>query len=241
VEVQQSVLQWAALGAVGPGSTVVVRDSDINSQLIFADSGGRLEVHDSMVHGSPLAATEDSVVQVSGGLLAASGSVQPCNLHTGLTSSGIPFCNPFVAPGVLPSVTTAGNGEVVIDGNPPAAITDLHLVGGAEPQQVSAGGSFTYRAQVGNAGPDPATGVVVRFRTPDQATVESFSSACTLTGRDVTCSVGNLPLFGASEWLTATYRVASALTPIVGEASVRSDQFDPDRTNHVLRLETAIQ
>jgi hypothetical protein len=241
VEVQESILQWAVLGSTGPGSRVVVRDSNIFSQLLFANLGGRIEVHDSVVHGSPLAANEDSIVHVRGGWLAASGSTRPCDLVSGLTSSAVPRCNPFIAPGVLPSVTTVGNGQVVIDGPPPEAVTDLHLVGWTEPGLVSGGGLFTYRVQVGNAGPHLATSVAVRLRTPTQATVESVSPGCVPVVRDVVCYVGNLSQFGASEWLAVTYRLASPLTPAVGEVTVTSDQFDPDPTNHRLRLMNAIQ
>jgi hypothetical protein len=62
-----------------------------------------------------------------------------------------------------------------------------------------------------------------------------------LVGRDVSCSVGSLPLFGGSDWLTVTYRVSVALSPIVGEVSVTSDQFDPEPSNHILRMTNTIQ
>ncbi|PYR70443.1 MAG: hypothetical protein DMF87_21165 [Acidobacteria bacterium] len=241
VEVQTSVLQWAVLGSNGPGSSVVVRDSSISSQLIFANAGGHIEVHDSIVTGSPLAANDASTVSVFGGQLETSGSVRPCDWSTGLTSSGVPLCNPFVAPGVLPSVTTVASGQVIIDGVPPPAVTDLQLVGWTAPDPVSAAGSFTYTVQAGNAGPDAATGVSVRFKTPTQAIVESVSPGCTPADRDVICQVGSLSPFQASAWLSVTYRVASTLTPAVGEVTVTGDQFDPDPTNHRLRLTNAIQ
>jgi Domain of unknown function DUF11 len=241
VEVQKSILQWAVLGSTGSGSQVIVRNSNIYSQVIHSAGNGRIEIHDSVVHGSPLEALDDSTIQVFGGLLSPSGSATPCNLDTGLTPSAVPLCNPFIPPGVDPVASTSGNGQVLIDGIPPTAVADMHLVGWTEPEPVALGGLFTYHVQTGNAGPDPATGVWVRLRTPVQASVDSFSPTCLLSGRDVICKVGSLALYGASNWLTVTYRALSALTPAVGEATVVSDQIDPDPSNHTLRLTNTIQ
>jgi hypothetical protein len=241
VEIQQSILQWAVLGSQGPGSKVVVRDSDLYSQALYAALGGQIEVRDSTIHGSPLQALDGSSLRVTNSVLMANGSADPCTLRDGLTTADVPLCDPFIAPNAMPTVTRVGSGIVTIDGVPPAATTDMHVVGWTEPEPVAAGGLFTYHAQTGNAGPDPATGVRLRFQTPPQATVDSFSPGCSLSGRYVTCNVGNLPVFGGSNWVTVTYRATLALSPAVGEVTVVSDQFDPDPSNHVLRLTNTIR
>jgi len=241
VEIQQSVIQWAVLGSNGAGSLVTVRDSDLYTQALYASGGGRIEVIDSNIHGSPLQALDGSSVHVSGGLLTANSTVANCTLQQGITSAGVPTCDPFLRPGATPVITRVGSGTVTIDGAPPALMTDIQVVGWSDPEPVSAGGQFSYHVQTGNAGPSPASGVKVKLATPPQANVESFSPACALVGRDVSCNVGNLPLYGGSDWLTVTYRLTVALSPIVGDVTVTSDQFDPDPTNHMLRLTNTIR
>lgn len=241
VEVDRSITQWAVLGAIGPTANVVVRNSSIHSQLVYATLGGEVQIHDSIVHGSPLSANADSLVQITGGAMKQSGAADPCDLHGGLTDSYVPLCNPFVPPGLDSTIRTGGNGQVIIDPTPPAATADLHLVGWTEPTSVAVGGTFAYHLQTGNAGPDPATGVAVHIKTPLVATVESFPASCALSGRDVVCPIGNLPVFVPSDVLVITYRVALGLTPVVGEATVRTDQFDPDWSNHLVRITTTVQ
>jgi hypothetical protein len=242
IEVDRSILQWAVLGAIGNTASVVVRNSSVHSQLIYATLGGQVQIEDSIVHGSPLSANADSLVSITGGAMEQSGAATPCDLHDGLTDSYVPLCNPFVPPGIDSTVRTAGNGQVTIDPTPPAATSDLILVGSSEPQTIAPGGTFAYHLQAGNFGPDPATNVVVHIKTPLLATVQSFPAFCALSGRDVSCPLGNLPLFVPSEVLIITYQgVAYPLTPVVGEATVRSDQFDPDWSNHLVRIATAVQ
>src|SRR5882672_6558163 len=86
VEIQQSILQWAVVGSTGPGSSVVVRDSDLYSQALYAAVGGHIDVIDSTVHGSPLQALDGSAIHVSGGMLTANPTVNQCSLQAGLTS-----------------------------------------------------------------------------------------------------------------------------------------------------------
>jgi hypothetical protein len=68
----------------------------------------------------------------------------------------------------------------------------------------------------------------------------SFPSNCSLVGRDVECSVGDLPLFTPSEWISVHYRALAALTPAIGEVTVTADQVDPDPTNHYVPLSNAV-
>jgi hypothetical protein len=240
VQVEGSVLQWAVLGSTGVGSSLVVRDSQVFAQLIRGEGDGRLELYDSVVHGAAIEALDQSSILVSGGLFVANGETTPCDHLTGLTPSAIPRCNPFLAPGVLPVTHTMDDGEIVIEGQPPSAVADLHVAGQTDPPSVAVGQQFTYRAQTGNAGPDDATGVKLRFRTPTQAAAMSFPSNCSLVGRDVECSVGDLPLFTPSQWISVHYRALAALTPAIGEVTVTADQVDPDPTNHYVPLSNAV-
>lgn len=240
VEVEDSVLQWAVLGSLGLGSSLVVRDSHIFSLAVHADGDGRIEVRDSFVHGSALEALDDSQVRVVGGLLLPNGNQDPCDFEEGLAGPGIPLCNPFLQPGEVPQIVTADNGEVLIEGSPPPLLTDLHLVGWGDPEQISGPELFTYTVQTGNAGPDDATGVTVVFKTPPQAVVDSFSPECTQVGSDVTCTVGDLPVFVGSDLLSVTYQVVSPTSPILGDITVSGNEADPTPSNHHLRLTTTV-
>ena len=240
VQVEGSILQWAVLGSTGQGSTLSVRNSHVYSQVIHSQGDGRIDLVDSVVHGSPFEALDDSRIQVTGGLLLESGTAEPCDTTSGLTTSGVPLCSPFLAPGQLPTVFTDGNGQVTMDGPAPPAITDIHLVGWTEPVPVSPGGVFTYHVQAGNAGPDAATGVRVLLRTPPQPVAESFSPGCAAVGRNVLCTVGSLPVFGGSNWLSVNYRLTRPETPLVGHLLAFGLQTDPEPANHYLKLTNAI-
>ncbi len=114
----------------------------------------------------------------------------------------------------------------------PAA--DLSLTQSA-PETSTAGGNTTFTIVAHNAGPSAATGVTVESTLPDDVTVESVSSAqgtCTVTGKKVTCVLGNMGN-GASVDMTITVKLppGAAGRSLTNFASVMSDQPDPDGSN----------
>jgi hypothetical protein len=55
-------LQWAVIAAVGPGSTIEIADSTINSQSIIASYDGSIHIDSSEIFGSLVEATDDASV-----------------------------------------------------------------------------------------------------------------------------------------------------------------------------------
>ncbi|MBJ7470925.1 MAG: DUF11 domain-containing protein [Solirubrobacteraceae bacterium] len=114
----------------------------------------------------------------------------------------------------------------------PAA--DVSLTQTAPPTS-SAGGNTTFTIVAHNAGPSPATGVTVTSELPEGVTVEQVSSAqgsCTVSGRTVTCVLGNLPN-GSSADVTITIAVPAGMAgrSLTNLASVAADQPDPNGSN----------
>src|SRR5688572_6745639 len=76
-----------------------------------------------------------------------------------------------------------------------AATTDLALTKTDSPDPVREGDVLTYTIQVFNAGPGPATGVVVTDQLEPQVAFVSVTPSqgtCDRNGHTVTCALGNL-------------------------------------------------
>lgn len=107
VRVQTSVLQLAALAAIGPGSSLDIRNSEIWNQTIEAANKAAVSIADSNVHGTLFhTGDSESVVSITGGSFY--GNAAHCRqVEMVDIASGQPRCNPFRAPG-MPSYTGAG-------------------------------------------------------------------------------------------------------------------------------------
>ena len=107
VEVENSVLQLAVLGALGPDSSLEIRNSEIWNQSIEAANKGRVTIADSKIFGA-LFRTRDSVskISVQGGAFYDNPSgCTPSSMVE--IATGQPKCNPFRTPGP-PSSMGAG-------------------------------------------------------------------------------------------------------------------------------------
>jgi hypothetical protein len=121
-----------------------------------------------------------------------------------------------------------------------SSVTDLVLVGSAGPTTVTAGSFFMYGVEVGNAGPDEATGVTLLFQGPPNATITSFSTGCSLAGADVACNLGTLAQSTGSALLSVVYEATSPAVPATGVVSVSGNETDPNLSNNVLTFTTAV-
>ncbi len=63
--VNESLLQWAVVAAIGPGSQIEVANSTINSQSIIAARDGFIHVDGSAIYGSLIEATNDAFILLS--------------------------------------------------------------------------------------------------------------------------------------------------------------------------------
>ena len=239
VEVRNSILQFAVAGSVGSGGSMVVRDSHIFSQTVQTGGTSTTEIIDSVIHGSVLEATGSATLRVNGGFLVPNGPDSSCDFTTALSEVGVPRCNPFLAAGALPVVNTSGAGQVILNPSPPTEMTDLQMVGFNQPNPVSLGSPFTHSVRVGNAGPDDATGVKVRFETPQGAQVSSFSPQCSASGTSVLCVVGELAYGSGSTWLEVTY-LPTSVGALVGEVTATGNEVDSEPSNHWMRFTTTV-
>ena len=65
VAVNESLLQWAVVAAIGAGSRIEMASSTINSQSIIAAKDGFIHIDDSAVYGSLVEATDDAYILFS--------------------------------------------------------------------------------------------------------------------------------------------------------------------------------
>ena len=65
IAVNESLLQWAVIAAIGPGSRIEVANSTINSQSIIAAQDGFIHVDGSAIYGSLIEATNDAFILLS--------------------------------------------------------------------------------------------------------------------------------------------------------------------------------
>lgn len=108
-----------------------------------------------------------------------------------------------------------------------AAAANLSIVKTASPNPVLVGQNLTYGLSVGNAGPSPATGVVVTDTLPAGVTYVSASStlgSCSQAAGVVTCNLGALAVSG-----TATITIV--VTPnqpglLTNTAKVKGNEYD---------------
>ncbi|MDQ5840095.1 MAG: hypothetical protein M3537_02855 [Chloroflexota bacterium] len=118
---------------------------------------------------------------------------------------------------------------------------DLSIQKFDSPDPVSPGGTLTYTIFVTNAGPDPATNVVVTDDLPKQVDFVSATASpgsCERKGSRVECSIGTLafppPLSPIAPTVTITVTVKNNVkeAAISNTASVTSDVTDPQPSNN---------
>ena len=111
VRVERSVLQLAVLAALGPGSSLDIRDSEVWNQTIEVANKGKVSISGSRIHGT-LFHTRDSGSNIS--IEGGSFEENParCTQATMVNiATGQPKCNPFRPPG-MPRAGGSGQGPV---------------------------------------------------------------------------------------------------------------------------------
>ena len=127
-------------------------------------------------------------------------------------------------------VMTSGAGDADAQAVDPA---DLSLEKSDGPDPVVQNQVLTYTLAVANAGPDPATNVVVEDKLPNQVdfvSVDASTGNCDTQGRNVTCELGELAS-DASATVTITVRPRKGGL-ITNEAEVESEVEDPQSANN---------
>lgn len=127
--------------------------------------------------------------------------------------------------GQTPEPLTSASGDAVTDVNP---AVDLSVVKSAERTRVTVGETVTYHVAVGNAGPNDATGVVVKDVLPaGLSLLSSTPSAGSYAGG--TWTVGALAA-GTTATLTI-HAKATAVAETINTASAGGKELDLDPTN----------
>jgi uncharacterized repeat protein (TIGR01451 family) len=142
--------------------------------------------------------------------------------------------------GFSPPASFAAVGDVSIGA--PVAQADLSITKTDAPDPVDGGDALTYTLTVTNAGPDPASNVVVTDTLPPGTTVVTIGStqgSCSSPSEmPMTCTLGGLAA-GASATVTivVTSPVSGTLT---NTGNVTSDTPDPDAGNNSATATTTV-
>jgi uncharacterized repeat protein (TIGR01451 family) len=164
-------------------------------------------------------ATGGGATVVIGVVANAAGSLT----DTATVASGV--ADPDASNNSAAVTVTAVSGE-------PGAEADLALALTADPHRLLVGETVTYTVDVGNNGPEDATGVVLSDVLPagiSLASVQTSQGTCSGT-TTVSCALGMLAVGdGAEVVITA---VATAAGTLLDTASVTSAGDDPDPSNN---------
>ncbi len=155
---------------------------------------------------------------------------------------------PAAAGQVVTATATSGNGDgdtsefsacVVVPASAASADLSLTMTESADP--VTLGAPFWYSLLVHNAGPDPASGVVVTNTLAAGVTLASAvatQGSCSAADGIVTCS---LSAIGADQSATITLNVTAAVTGTLhNSAFVTATQGDPVNENNAADAETTV-
>jgi uncharacterized repeat protein (TIGR01451 family) len=115
--------------------------------------------------------------------------------------------------------------------------TDLSLSKSASGEPIVAGRRVTYTLSVGNAGPDPASGVTVTDSLSTAVSFVSASSGCALVGGAVTCGIGDLSQAPGQNTRSITVAVSIPVTAVdgslvVNRASETGNETDGNPVNN---------
>ncbi len=209
-----------------PASIVVDGDGNANYDAATRTVRVRLGVGATATAGGTLAPGDSVVVRFQVTIDVAAAGTTLVNAAT------VVFTGPD---GGDPIEETPPATETPVDG----ALADLSLTK-TGPAVIGPGDSISYTLTYANAGPAPATGVVVTDTIPAGVTVVA-PVGCTLTGSTLACAVGDVSA-GASGEVTVTGTVAAGTegATLTNVATVEGDQGDPDPANNTDTLDTTV-
>ncbi|WP_199791541.1 DUF6923 family protein [Streptomyces sp. 142MFCol3.1] len=117
---------------------------------------------------------------------------------------------------------------------------DLAITKSSSPASYVPGQQITYTLRVTNNGPNASSGYTVTDEFPAGLTnVATSTPGCTVTGRNLSCTAGALPV-GQSRDITATATVGPDATGTISNAAtVRGNDPDPDTSNNTDRSSLA--
>ena len=99
VDIQDSELQLAVVASYGPTGSMTITDTNIHSQSLEADFGGKITIQGSKIYGSQMrAGGENTSIHVEDGefLLNVPPLASSCGLGNALSLDGTILCNPFL-------------------------------------------------------------------------------------------------------------------------------------------------
>lgn len=122
------------------------------------------------------------------------------------------------------------------------AAADLELTKTDSPDPVEVGSTLTYTLEATNTGPNRATGVTITDTLPatlSGVTATSPDGTCTISGRLVTCTIGDLAVGD-----TATVEITGTPTEtgsITNTAAVAGNEQDPETDDNTALEETEVE
>jgi uncharacterized repeat protein (TIGR01451 family) len=222
---------------------------NITYTLTVANGGPANATNVMLSDTLPGNATFVSATPSQGSCPAPSGGVLTCNLGT--INNG---ANATVTVVVTPTATGAVNNSASVSAtesdpslanNSATASTtvnaqaDLSVTKTDAPDPINLGaGNVTYTVTVANAGPSPATNVVLTDTLPAGVTFVSATAPCTQTGGTVTCNLGTLAS-GANSVITIVITPTAAGT-LNNSATVAAAEPDPNAANNTAAASTTV-
>lgn len=121
-----------------------------------------------------------------------------------------------------------------------APVADIAVNLAATPNPIATNGNITYTATVSNAGIDSASNVTLKLILPSTLVNAAITDpSCTLSGRIINCSFGNLPAT-ASTTLTVTGNASATGTTMSATAQIKTDSIDTNLTNNSVTLPVTV-
>lgn len=225
----------------GSGPSSVARGQNVTYSLTVTNAGPSPAPNVFVNDPAPAGAT----------FVSATGcSSFPCSLGTLAAGQSVPLTVTFAVPANYAgsavtntaSVSTsaseansANNSVTVVTPISAAGVADL-AISKSGPSQVTLGEVVQFGVFLANAGPSPATNVVVADPTPQGLTFVDNSGACTTP---FPCVINSIPPGGFAT-ITSRYRVTATSGTITNTASVSSSDSDPSTGNNTSSVTMAV-
>lgn len=201
------------------------------------------------------ASLPDGTVLVAGGLGAgglARASAEIYHPSTGswsLAASMLEFRSGSFFASHGHTATLLDSGKLLVAGGTASSVTELYTPPTSDlsieledsPDPAAPGRLLVYEAEISNAGPDHARGVMVDLTLPNGVVFMSASSsqgACSRSGTAVACEIGGLPRTGTASVEVVVRPTALGTMTVHGRA--RGNDADPDNTNNVATAVTTV-